>query len=149
MIVFALNLDILVQNLDNGIVTVDKSLKINTVNDTFINMFGLKKSQDLTNLHTSTLKSELRPLFTYCEATIRTGKKNYLEGLEVKINSKKSVTVNLSVLPMQDAKENIIGAIVVFNDISKEKRIQSNRVTHLSRIYFDVFDSYRSMLRAP
>ena len=27
---------------------------------------------------------------------------------------------------MQDAKENIIGAIVVFNDISKEKRIQSN-----------------------
>jgi len=29
-------------------------------------------------------------------------------------------------LPMQDAKENIIGAIVVFNDISKEKRIQSN-----------------------
>jgi len=27
---------------------------------------------------------------------------------------------------MQDAQENIIGAIVVFNDISKEKRIQSN-----------------------
>ncbi len=27
---------------------------------------------------------------------------------------------------MQDAKENIIGAIIVFNDISKEKRIQSN-----------------------
>ncbi len=36
------------------------------------------------------------------------------------------MTVNISVLPMQDAKSNVIGAIVVFNDISKEKRIQSN-----------------------
>ncbi|WP_299435382.1 adenylate/guanylate cyclase domain-containing protein [uncultured Aquimarina sp.] len=120
------HLDILVQNLDNGIVTVDKSLKINTVNDTFIRMFGLKKAQDLTDIHINALKTELRSLFTYCEETICTGKKNYHEELEVKINSEKSVTVNLSVLPMQDAKENIIGAIVVFNDISQEKRIQSN-----------------------
>ena len=120
------HLNILVQNLDNGIVTVDKSLKINTINETFSKMFGLKKTQDLTNTYIDNLQEKLKPLFAYCEETIQSGEKNYHEELKIKINNKKSVTVNLSVLPMLDAKENIIGAIVVFNDISQEKRIQSN-----------------------
>ncbi|AXG69015.1 adenylate cyclase 1 [Kordia sp. SMS9] len=120
------HLDILVQNLDNGIVTVDKSFKISTVNETFNSMFQIEESQDFTHQHIDTLAHELKPLFAYCKETIETGEKSYYEELNVKINTKKSVTVNLSVLPMQDAKENIIGAIVVFNDISKEKRIQSN-----------------------
>ncbi len=45
---------------------------------------------------------------------------------KVRISNKKNVTLNLSVLPMQDAKGDIIGAIIVFNDISKEKQIQLN-----------------------
>ncbi|MGH1387221.1 GAF domain-containing protein [Kordia sp.] len=120
------HLNILVQNLDNGIVTIDESLKINTVNETFSKMFGLKKSQDLTNTHIDELSNSLKPLFLYCKETIATGEKNYQEELRIKINSKTSVTINISVLPMQDAKGNVIGAIAVFNDISKEKRIQSN-----------------------
>ncbi|MEM6718286.1 MAG: adenylate/guanylate cyclase domain-containing protein [Bacteroidota bacterium] len=120
------HLDILVQNLDNGIVTVDKSFKISTVNETFNTMFQLSESGDLTNRHIDSLTCDLKPLFAHCKETIATGAKSYYEELKVNINGEKSVTVNLSVLPMQDAKENIIGAIVVFNDISKEKRIQSN-----------------------
>jgi adenylate cyclase len=120
------HLNILVQNLDNGIVTIDKSLKIKTTNDTFYKMFGLKTADDLTDTHIEDVTNFMKPLFVYCEETIRSGKKMYQDDLEIKINAKKAVTVNLSVLPMQDAKGKVIGAITVFNDISKEKRIQSN-----------------------
>jgi adenylate cyclase len=120
------HLDILVQNLDNGIATVDKSFEITTVNETFNRIFCLKENQDFTGNHIDTLNDELKPLFAHSKEIINTGEKSYYEGLRVKINSEKSVTVNLGVLPMQDAKENIIGAILVFNDISQEKRIQSN-----------------------
>ncbi len=120
------HLDILVQNLDNGIITIDGSLKINTVNHTFNEMFGLKKNQDLTNTFIDDLSNTLKPLFKHCEDTISTGEKNHQEELEVKINNKKAVTINISMLPMQDAKGKVIGAIAVFNDISKEKRIQTN-----------------------
>ncbi len=120
------HLDILVQNLDNGIVTVDRTFRISTVNDTFAKMFGLKDVQDLNNISIDALDKELLPLFKYCKKTIKTGEKNYYQELKVVSRNKQLITVNLSVLPMQDAKKNIIGAIVVFNDISKEKRIQSN-----------------------
>lgn len=120
------HLDVLVQNLDSGIVTIDKSLKISTVNQTFNELFGLKNHQNLTNSFIDNIESSLKPLFKHCEETISTGEKYYQEEVKVKITSKKFVTINSSTLPMQDAKGKVIGAIVVFNDISKEKRIQSN-----------------------
>ncbi|PTX62150.1 adenylate cyclase [Kordia periserrulae] len=120
------HLNILVQNLDTGIVTVNQQLHINTVNETFYRMFGVKKNTKLTNRSIQKIVKRLQPLFSHCEETIATGTKNYQEDLKIKVTPEKTVTVNLSVLPMQDAKENIIGAIVVFNDVSQEKRIQSN-----------------------
>ena len=120
------HLNILVQNLDNGIVTIDKSLKINTVNQTFNTMFGLNQSQGLTNTYINDLNNTLKQLFINCKETITTGEKNYQEELNIKVNKKASIIVNISILPMQDAKGKTVGAIAVFNDISKEKRIQSN-----------------------
>jgi len=119
------HLNILVQNLDSGIVTIDKTLKITTTNLTFNKMFGLK-NEVLVHTHINDLNSVLKPLFLNCKNTINTGEKNYQEELEIKINTKKKVIVNLRILPMQDVKGKVIGAIVVFNDVSKEKRIKSN-----------------------
>lgn len=119
-------LDTLVQNLDNGIVTIDKSFKIKTANDTFYKMFGLKLGQNLSNTHIDDLSKSLQSLFTHCKETMASGKKIHQNDLQIKINTKKSVTVNLSVLPMQDPNGISIGVIIVFNDISREKRIQAN-----------------------
>lgn len=120
------HLDMLVQHLDNGIVTVDKYLKVNTANDTFNKIFRINNTQKIVGVSIDALPDELRSLFAFCEETIQTGEKKYHEELEVKVNNSKSVTVNLSCLPMQDANRNIIGVIVVINDVSNEKRIQSN-----------------------
>ena len=120
------HLNILVQNLDSGIVTVDDSMKISTVNSTFNKMFFIDESNSLVNVHLDELEDTFKPLFANCEATILHGEKYYQEEIRVSVSEKSTVTVNISVLPMEDAKENVIGAIVVFNDISKEKRIQTN-----------------------
>ncbi|GAA3522391.1 hypothetical protein GCM10022393_41180 [Aquimarina addita] len=119
------HLNILVQNLDNGIVTIDTSFKIKTVNDTFYTMFGLHPMEDVTNTHIDEVNTAIRSLFAHCKEAMHSGKKVYQDDVEI-ISKQKSVTVTISVLPMQDAKGTIIGVITVFNDISKEKRIQSN-----------------------
>ncbi|MEW7281262.1 adenylate/guanylate cyclase domain-containing protein [Aquimarina sp. 2201CG1-2-11] len=119
-------LNVLVQNLDNAIVSIDTSYRIKTINDTFYTMFGLDRKNDLTNTHIDDLNNVLKSQFAYCKETLNTGKKVYRDNLKVLINTQKSITINVSVLPMLDANGNIIGVICVFNDISKEKRIQSN-----------------------
>ena len=119
-------LDILVENLDNGIVTVDKSCKIKTASHMFYEMFHLDQNEDLAHKHIRDLDQILLPMFKYCEQTLLTGKKHYQHEIEFESKDSKKTIVNLSVLPMQDMNGEIVGAIHVFQDITKEKRIRSN-----------------------
>jgi adenylate cyclase len=120
------HLNTLVQNLDTGILTIDKSLKITTVNQKFTKMFGLENSQDFVNTEVNELNSDFKVLVSLSRHTIKTGEKSYSENLKIKMNTELPVMVNLSVIPMQNSEGKVFGAIAVFNDITKEKRIQSN-----------------------
>lgn len=119
-------LSILVDNLDNGIVTVDKFCTIQTANGVFYKMFGLDPKETIQNKSLKDLNNGLKSILAFNKNTISTGEKHYQYGLEIQSGEFKSVTVNLSILPMQDLKGDIIGAITVFYDITKEKRIRSN-----------------------
>ncbi len=119
-------LNILVQNLDNGIVTIDANRKIKTINSRFFSMFNVDDSFNLEEKHIEDVNATLQSLFSYAEETIKSGEKTYFDDIEIQIESQKFITVNISALPMENAKGEKIGVIMVFNDISKEKRIQSN-----------------------
>lgn len=119
-------LNILVQNLDNGIVTIDNSLQVKTANDRFYKMFGIQKIEKLQDLKINDSNFTTNTFINSCKKTINSGEKIYHDDIEVKSDNYKLTTLNISILPMMDNKGGSIGVIVVFNDISKEKRIQSN-----------------------
>ena len=119
-------LNVLIQNLDNAIVTIDINGKIKTVNNTFYQMFDINPSDNLAEQHLDDLSPNLVPAFECFQSTIDSGQKQYQDEIEIKTSSQKNVVVNISVLPMQDINGKLIGAIHVFQDISKEKRIRSN-----------------------
>lgn len=118
-------LNVLVQNLDSGIVTVDESFYIKTLNQKFLEIFNLKKDY-LSNKSINSIQPSIRDLLLLSEKTIETGEKYYQNDIEIAVENDKKIAINQSVLPMHDVKGEIIGAINVFNDLSKEKRIQSN-----------------------
>ncbi|WP_257669668.1 adenylate/guanylate cyclase domain-containing protein [Parapedobacter tibetensis] len=119
-------LNILVENLDNGIVTIDKADKIQTVNSAFYRIFGLDRNQSLGNRKINNLDTGLFSLLSHSHHTMATGKKHYEYGLEFMTEKSKNIVTNLSILPMQDTNGAIIGAINVFHDVTKEKRIHAN-----------------------
>ena len=118
-------LDVLVQNLDTGIVTVDKSGVIKTVNKVFYRMLGFSKSKDIVGHTIDSLDTCLRPLFDLTNQTLFSGKKHYEGELLIDCNEK-NTALTVSVLPMIAVNGELIGSINVFQDISKEKRIQTN-----------------------
>ncbi|VAW16989.1 Adenylate cyclase [hydrothermal vent metagenome] len=119
-------LNVLVENLDNGIVTIDKSHKIQTANNTFYRMFDLDVNQNLSGQELKGLNDEIVSLLKYSFESMETGKKHYEYGIEFKTEKFKNVITNLSILPMEDSNGEIIGTVNVFQDITKEKRIRSN-----------------------
>ncbi|MCH2034309.1 MAG: GAF domain-containing protein [Tenacibaculum sp.] len=119
-------LNILVQNLDSGIITIDNSLKVKTANDQFYNIFGLNDGSEFIENNINDIHFLGTKFEELCLETLQSGKKLYHENVELKLSEEKLLTLNISVLPMKDVKDNNVGVIIVFNDISKEKRIQSN-----------------------
>lgn len=119
-------LNTLVENLDNGIVTIDKSQNIQTINNTFYRMFDLDDRKSLSNKKLIELDVNLKTLLNYGIKAIETGKKHYEYGIEYVTAKQKKVTTNLSILPMHDPNGEIVGAVNVFQDVTKEKRIRAN-----------------------
>ena len=119
-------LNTLVENLDNGILTIDKHQTIQTINNTFYRMFDLDSSKSLSNKKLSELDDGLKTLLKYGEQSIKTGKKHYEYGVEFQTKKLKNISTNLSILPMHDPTGEIVGAVNVFQDVTKEKRIRSN-----------------------
>jgi len=122
-------LSILIENLDNAIVAIDRKYKIKTVNHVFYKMFAIDKREILLGKHIKQCSKNLHAIFKYSEQTIQNGEKQYKNNISVLNKNKKKSIVNLSVLPMQDIHGEVVGAISVFQDITKEKRIK----THLNR----------------
>ncbi|AUC16921.1 hypothetical protein BTO06_17985 [Tenacibaculum sp. SZ-18] len=119
-------LNILVQNLDNGIITIDNSLKVKTANDQFYKIFELNEGSEFIDNKINDIYFLRMEFEELCLETLQSGKKLYHENVELKLSEEKLLTLNISVLPMKDVKDNNVGVIIVFNDVTKEKRIQSN-----------------------
>ncbi len=119
-------LNILVENLDNGIVTIDKTHSIQTINNTFYRMFDIEADKNLKYKKLDELPKNMESILRYGKESITTGKKHYEYGIEYQTQKQKSVTTNLSILPMHDANGEIVGAVNVFQDVTKEKRIRAN-----------------------
>ena len=123
-------LDDLVQNLSNGIVTVDKEGIIKTVNRSFCQMLDIR-AEDFLGKHYKNLEQVYDPIFQSNERVIQTGKKHEEYEVVTPLQNNKKLIFNLNALPMQDTNGGNIGAVSVINDITQEKRVRENLSRYL------------------
>lgn len=119
-------LDILIQNLDNGIVTVGINGEIQTLNNTFYRIFDIAQKEIYVGQNVNELNGKLKELMQFGNEILIDGKKHYEYGVTFLTDKNKKVITNISVLPMRDFQGEIIGTINVFHDATKENRIRSN-----------------------
>jgi len=120
-------LNILIENMDNGIVTMDNHGTIQTFNKKFLKMFELNNDTVLNEgVNLTELDGEIHQILKQCLYPINTAKK-YLEyDLEYPLSKTRKIVFNLTALPMENQLGSMVGVIGVFQDVSKEKRIRSN-----------------------
>ncbi len=118
-------LNILFENLDNGILTIDKNGIIKTVNTRFCEIIGTsqeyligKNYKDLDHRYFSFLDNS--------EYTFRSGEKFEKQSIEsLDLNNEKLV-FNFSALPMNNKKGKKIAVINVIQDVTSEERVRDN-----------------------
>jgi len=114
-------LNILFENLDNGILTIDKNGIIKTVNKRFCKIIGTKQ-EFLIGKYYKALEHKHFSFLDYSDYTFRSGEKFEKHHVE----SVDKLVFDFNALPMKSKNGQNIGVINVIKDITSEERVREN-----------------------
>jgi len=125
----------ILRSMATGVMTVDREGTVNTLNPAFDKIFGLKggvsggmKVAELLDVqHNAPLVAQIQTCIDLHQP---------YEGYEVKYTlpgGETAVSMNLSVVPLQDSKRQPLGVVVVADDITQEQRLMSTLCRYVTR----------------
>ena len=124
----------ILRSMATGVMTVDPDGCVGSVNPAFEAIFGLQTNwttsprveQLLAAAHNESLVAQLRR----CAAA---GEAYKAYDLKYALPTGDPVSVNLSVVPLRDSKQNRMGIVAVADDITKEQRLMSTLCRYVTR----------------
>jgi len=123
--------DAIQKSSSSAIITMDAFKHIITVNEAAEKLLRLKH-EELVGLRATTLFSRNDWILNSIDNVKKTGKKEELLDVEMLVVGEEKASVNMSAMPLIDANNDTIGSMLVFDDISSEKRMRSTMSRHLS-----------------
>lgn len=118
-------LNILFENLDNGILTIDKNGIIKTVNKRFCEIIGTDQKRLIGKFYKN-LDHKYFSFLEYSDYTFRSGEKFERQNVESLDLNNQKVVFNFNSLPMNTQKGKKLGVINVIQDITSEERVREN-----------------------
>lgn len=123
----------ILESMASGLITFDDDLRVEKVNTIAQSLL----SEDESNL----LETPVGELFTggsqWLAETVakvmETGEEDIALDTEMELPAGDLLAVNVTTLPLQNAEEKVIGVLVVFEDISGEKRLQGTLARYMTK----------------
>ena len=134
-------------SLSNGVITVDCDLKLTKVNRAALNLFEWQESEVLEADAARLLAGENAWLLKIAERVMTTGERDYSLDVDVVSAQGRTVSINLGMVPLRDAKNVIIGVMLVIEDLSNEKRVRNTMSRYMPKGVIDrVLDGNQAVL---
>lgn len=115
----------IIQSMTNGIMVLDRDLKVQTWNRAMEQMFGLRSEEVVDKPFQVLVKNLLpREWLGRLRRMMETGQPYEEKGLKIKTARKGVVTFNYKIFPFFDDKREIIGLIFLHEDISAQEKIE-------------------------
>ncbi len=127
----------ILKSLSNGVVTLDRLCVIVKVNEAAQRILGLS-SEALVDRPAQQVFGNLNAWITRSlEFVARMGATDYHADTDLKQPDGSVASVNLTVAPFLDAERNSIGYMLVFEDITREKRVRNTMARYVAKEVVD------------
>ena len=115
----------IIQSMTNGIMVLDRDLKVQTWNRAMEQMFGLRSEEVVGKPFQALVKNLLpREWLGRLRRIMETGQPFEEKGFKIRTARKGVVTFNYKILPFFDDKREIIGLILLHEDISVQEKVE-------------------------
>ncbi|MDA1276934.1 MAG: GAF domain-containing protein [Verrucomicrobia bacterium] len=123
----------ILKSLSNGVITLDSEEKIIKVNEAVLKILRLKEWDIIDRPASDLFSGNNAWILDSVKAVRRSGKTDLSMDTDVVLQDGNIVSVNLAVVPLIDIKNESIGFMFVFEDISSEKRVKGTMARYMSR----------------
>ncbi|WP_119418678.1 GAF domain-containing protein [Desertibaculum subflavum] len=125
------------KSLTNGVVTLDRERRVVKMNEAAERLLGIAEGQ-AEQMAVADLFAETNPwILRSLDYVGRTGGSDYHADTELKLPESAAASVNLTVAPLKDLKGQTIGYMLVFEDITREKRVRSTMSRYMAKEVVD------------
>ncbi len=124
----------ILKSLSNGVITLDGNRRITKLNEAAIHIMRWRE-EDVVNRPIATVMhaKENAWVLDSLEKVAATGEVDLTVDAEVRTGDEQTVSVNLTVVPLVDVSEDAIGSMLVFEDITSEKRMKSAMARYMTK----------------
>jgi PAS domain S-box-containing protein len=137
----------ILQNLSNGVITLDRAGKVARANAAALRILG-RRDADPTGRPVEDIFQDRNAWVLDSVAAVPRGEgQSTLIDKELWQEDGRSLTVNLNVLPLANVERETIGTMLVFEDVTREKRLRGTMVRFMSdRVVEQLLEGGESVL---
>ena len=136
----------ILKSLSNGVVTLDAEQRILKVNEAAQNILRAGEADLLEHSAADLFHDENTWIKDSLAKVIETGEVDIIMDNDMTVDAE-TVSVNLTTVPLIDTSEQPIGFMLVFEDITSEKRVKGTMARYMSKDVLDqVLESGESIL---
>jgi len=127
----------ILKSLSNGVITLDSDMQIVKVNEAARRIFKLPTQKMLVGTAAEVFAPENPWIVKSLDYVKRTGGADYHADTDLKLEGGEAASVNLTVTPLFDLKSKTIGYMLVFEDITREKRVRGTMARYMAKEVMD------------
>jgi adenylate cyclase len=123
----------MLESMSNGVITLNVEGLIVKCNAAFLGIFGMEMGQVIDVSSKEFFAGENSWVLEHIAHVISTGEPYLAMDAEFAVSGGERVNVNLTVVPLMNIKKDSIGVMLVFEDITQEKRLKSTMARYMTK----------------
>lgn len=123
----------ILESLSNGVITLNVGRIIEKCNSASLRILGIEEDALLEHPMDEIFRGENHWVVKAVEEVIESGKTDIAMDAELFLPSGRIISVNLTAVPLCNIKNEFIGAMLVFEDISAEKRLKGTLARYMTK----------------
>ncbi len=120
-------------SLSNGVITLDADHTIVTCNEAALRIFHTTTQQSIGWAASTFFAGDNAWVLQKLQSVLATGTSNITMDADIVLPNEHTVSVNCTVVPLLNVKHERMGSMLVFENITREKRIKSTMTRYMTK----------------
>ncbi len=123
----------MLESMSNGVITLDDENKIVKCNSPSLRILKTEEEDITGKMAAEYFTDKNAWIAEHVAEVFETGEQDITMDTEMFLEDETPISVNLTIVPLKNAKDEMIGSMIIFEDITTEKRVKGTMARYMTK----------------